>query len=34
MATQKILLTEKVTDNMAVTPDEGQPILDEIIGME
>lgn len=32
MATQKILLTEKVTDNMAVTPDEGQPILTEIIG--
>lgn len=32
MANKRIVLTEKVTDNMAVTPDEGQPILTEIIG--
>ena len=31
-ATHVILLKEKVTDNIAVTPDEGQPILNEIIG--
>ena len=32
MANRRIVLTEKVTDNMAVTPDEGQPILEEILG--
>ena len=31
MANRRIVLTEKVTDNMAVTPDEGQPILEEIL---
>lgn len=31
MANYKITLKEKVTDNMAVTPAEGQPIYEEII---
>ena len=31
MAFVKILLREKVTDNMAVTPVEGQPIYEQIV---
>ena len=31
MAIVKILLRDKVTDNMAVTPIEGQPIYEQIV---